>query len=132
MAGTFTIQKAVAVMNLSAYATGLTIMHDKTAWLFKKEKIPSDYIGDTYQWTPAGTVQCSVQPVSDKATEELYGLRVEHMVQLHAAPDAPIADGTGAAFTAGAEKPEYKVISVKHRQTHTYALLEAIDNGSPG
>ena len=132
MAGTFTIQKAVAVMNLSAYATELTIMHDKTAWLFKKEKIPSDYIGDTYQWTPAGTVQCSVQTVSDKTTEELYGIRVEHMVQIHAAPNAAIADGMGVAFTLGAEKPEYKVISVKHRQTHTYALLEAIDNGSPG
>ena len=117
-------------MNLSVFASELAVMHDKTAWLFKKGKVPSDYIGDTYQWTPAGTVQCSVQPVSDKATEELYGLRVEHMVQLHAAPNAVIADGMGVAFTLGAEKPEYKVISVKHRQTHTYVLLEVIGNGS--
>lgn len=117
-------------MNLSVFASELAVMHDKTAWLFKKEKIPSDYIGYSYQWQPVKSVPCSVQPVSDKATEELYGLRVEHMVQLHAAPDAPIADGMGAAFTAGAEKPEYKVISVKHRQTHTYALLEVIDGGS--
>lgn len=117
-------------MDLSAFASELAVMHDRTVRLFKKEKVPSDYIGDTYQWTSAGTVQCSVQPVSNKVTEELYGIRVEHMVQLHAAPGAPIADGMGAAFTFGAEKPEYKVISVKLRQTHTYALLEAIDSGS--
>lgn len=117
-------------MDLSAFASELAVMHDRTVQLFKKEKVPSDYIGDTYQWTSAGTVQCSVQPVSDKATEELYGLRVEHMVQLHTTPEAVIVDGMGAALTAGAEKPEYKVISVKHRQTHTYALLEVIDGGS--
>lgn len=117
-------------MDLSAFASELTVMHDKTVQLFSKQKIPSDYIGDTYQWTSAGTVQCSVQPVSDKATEELYGIRVEHMVQLHTTPEAVIVDGMGAALTAGAEKPEYKVISVKHRQTHTYALLEVIDGGS--
>lgn len=117
-------------MDLSAFASELTVMHDKTVQLFSKQKVPSDYIGDTYQWTSAGTVQCSVQPVSDKATEELYGIRVEHMVQIHAAPNAAIADGMGAAFTLGAEKPEYKVISVKHRQTHTYALLEVIDGGN--
>ena len=117
-------------MNLSVFASELAVMHDKTAWLFKKGKVPSDYIGDTYHWTPAGTVPCSVQPVSDKTTEEVYGPRVEHMVQLHAAPDAPIADGMGAALSADATEPEYKVISVKHRQTHTYALLEVIGNGS--
>lgn len=117
-------------MDLSAFASELTVMHDKTVQLFSKQKVPSDYIGDTYQWTSAGTVQCSVQPVSDKATEELYGLRVEHMVQLHTAPCTVITDGMGAALTAGAEKPKYKVVSVKHRQTHTYALLEVIDSGS--
>ena len=117
-------------MDLSAFASELTVMHDKTVQLFSKQKIPSDYIGDTYQWTSAGTVQCSVQPVSDKATEELYGLRVEHMVQIHVTPNAAVADGMGAALVVDAKKPEYKVVSVKHRQTHTYALLEAIDSGS--
>ncbi|MDD3231671.1 MAG: hypothetical protein PHE09_21055 [Oscillospiraceae bacterium] len=117
-------------MNLSAYAAELAVMHDKTAWLFTKVKVPSDYIGDTYQWAPAGTVPCSVHPVTDKRSIELYGPRVEQMQCLHLAPDAALSDGMGAALSADAEKPEYKVISVKHRQTHTYALIEVIKVGN--
>jgi hypothetical protein len=117
-------------MDISAYAADLAALYDKTALLFEKRKVPSDYIGDTYAWQLVGSVQCSALPVTDKLTVELYGPRVEHMVQLHAAPDVTLTDGMGVALTASAEKPEYKVISVKHRQTHTYALLEAIGDGS--
>lgn len=117
-------------MDLSGYASVLAPLHDKTVWLFSKVKAPSDYIGDGYQWQSAGSLACSVLPVTDKMTIELYGPRVEHMLLLHAAPGAPVSDGMGVALTADATEPEYTVISAKGRMTHTYALIEVIGNGS--
>lgn len=119
-------------MELSAYAADLAASYDKTALLFSKEKAPSDYIGDTYAWQPAGSIPCSILPVTDKLTIELYGPRVERMMLLHAAPGAPISDGMGVALTAGATDAEYTAVSVKLRMTHTYVLIEAIDIGSSG
>lgn len=120
------------MMDLSAYAADLAAFYDKTAWLFSKEKVPSDYIGDGYQWEAAGSIPCSVLPVTDKLTMELYGPRTEQMMLLHAAPDAPITGGMGVVFTADATEPEYTIVSVKARMTHTYALIEVMKIGSSG
>ena len=117
-------------MDLSACASELAAFYDKTAWLFSKEKVPSDYIGDSYQWKAAGSVPCSILPATDKLTAEVYGPRTEQMMLLHAAPDAPISDGMGVAFTADSTEPEYTVVSVKKRMTHTYALIEVMKIGS--
>lgn len=117
-------------MYISDCAAELAAFYDKTALLFSKEKADSDYIGDGYKWQPAGSIQCSILPATDKLTAEVYGPRTEHMMLLHAAPGAPITDGMGIALTAGAAEPEYTVTSAKKRMTHTYALIEAIDNGS--
>ncbi len=119
-------------MDLSVYAADLAATFDKTAWLFSKEKAPSDYVGDGYQWKSGGSILCSALPVTDKLTIELYGPRVECMMLLHAPPDAPIFDGMGIALTADATEPEYTVVSVKKRMTYTYVLIEAIKVGSPG
>ena len=119
-------------MDLSAYAADLAAFNDKTALLFSKVKVPSGYVGDTYVWQPAGSVPCSVLPVTDKLTVELYGPRTEQMMLLHAAPDAPIFGGMGVAFTADSTEPEYTVVSVKKRMTHTYALIEVMRIGSSG
>lgn len=118
------------MMDISVYAADLAATYDKTALLFTKEKADSDYIGDGYQWKAAGSTPCSILPATDKLTAEVYGPRVEHMMLLHAAPGAPITDGMGIALAAGAAEPEYTVVSAKKRMTHTYALIEAIDNGS--
>jgi hypothetical protein len=112
------------------YAADLAILHDKTARLFTKQKVPSDYIGDAYAWQHGGSISCSVLPVTDKLTIEAYGPRVQQMLSIHAAPGTAISDGMGVAFTEGAAEPDYTVISVKQRMTHTYALIEAIDVGS--
>lgn len=119
-------------MDLSAYVSELAILHDKTVRLFSKGRAPSDYIGDSYKWQPNGSILCSALPVTDKLTIELYGPRVECMMLLHAAPDAPVLDGMGVAFNADATEPEYAVVSVKKRMTYTYVLIEAIKVGSSG
>jgi hypothetical protein len=119
-------------MDLSVYAADLATLYDKTAQMFLKKKTPSDYIGDSYQWQSAGSILCSVLPVTDKLTAELYGPRVEQMLLLHAAPGTAIADGMGIAFTAGAAEPEYTVVSVKKRMTHTYVLVEVMKIGNSG
>lgn len=117
-------------MDLSAYVADLATTYDRTAWLFKKDTKPSDYIGDVPAWPPAGSILCSVLPVTDKLTIEVYGPRVDHMLLLHAAPGAPVSDGMGVALTVGATEPEYTVVSTKPRMTHTYILIEAVDIGS--
>jgi len=119
-------------MDLSGYAAILAATYDKTAWLFSKEKAPSDYIGDTFNWQPAGSISCSALPVTDKMTIETYGPRVERMKLLHAAPNAPVSDGMGVSLSEETTEPEYTVVSEKGRMTHTYVLIEAIDNGSQG
>lgn len=118
-------------MDLSAYAAILVATYDETVWLFSKEKAPSDYIGDGYQWKPGGSIACSVLPATDQATIKEYGPRVKRMKLLHAAPDAPVADGMGVSLTEGTTEPEFTVVSSKPRMTHTYILIEANDNGSP-
>lgn len=117
-------------MDLSKYAACLSVMHGQTVQLFSKVPAPSDYIGDGYTWQPAGTLRCSVLPVTDKLTIETYGPRVNRMKLLHAAPEVNIADGMGVSLTAGAEQPEHTVVTVKHRMTHTYVLIEVNDVGS--
>lgn len=117
-------------MDLSKYALYLSVMHDQTVHLFSKVPTPSDYIGDGYGWQPAGAFQCSTLPVTDKLTIETYGPRVNRMKLLHAPPGVNIADGMGVSLTAGVEQSEYTVVTVKHRMTHTYVLIEVNDVGS--
>lgn len=117
-------------MDLSKYALYLSVMHDQTVYLFSKVPTPSDYIGDGYDWQPAGAFQCSTLPVTDKLTIETYGPRVNRMKLLHAPPGVNIADGMGVSLTAGAEQPEHTVVTVKHRMTHTYVLIEVIGIGN--
>lgn len=117
-------------MDLSKYAAYLSVMHDQTVYLFSKVPTPSDYIGDGYTWQPAGTLPCSILPVTDKLTIELYGARVNKMQLLHAAPGANIANGMGVSLTEGAEQPAHTVVTVKSRMTHTYALIEVNDIGN--
>lgn len=119
-------------MDLSTYAADIAPLYNKAALLFTRKKVPSDYVGDTYTWQPAGSIPCSVLPVTDKLTVEIYGPRVEQMLLLHMAPDTPISDGMGVAFAADATEAEYAVVSVKKRMTHTYVLIEVMKHGSSG
>jgi hypothetical protein len=114
------------------YAADLAILHDKTARLFTKQKVPSDYIGDAYAWQHGGSISCSVLPVTDKLTIEAYGPRVQQMLSIHAAPDAAISDGMGVSLTEDAEEPEYIVVTTQKRATYVYVLIEAISVGSKG
>ena len=113
-------------MDLSAYAADLAAFNDKTALLFSKVKVPSGYVGDTYVWQPAGSVPCSVLPVTDKLTVELYGPRTEHMMLLHAAPDAPIFGGMGVAFTADSTEPDFEAGAKAHCPVDTGNLRDSI------
>lgn len=117
-------------MDLSEFAPYLAEMHDKAVCLFERKKVDSGYIGSTYKWVSVGVAPCSVHPVTDRRSIELYGPRVEQMQCLHLAPDTAISDGMGAALTADATQPEYTVVSIKRRQTHTYALIEVIKVGN--
>ena len=42
----------------------------------------SSYIGTETRWQPAGTIRAEVQPLSDNATAEQYGVKFSRSVQL--------------------------------------------------
>lgn len=42
----------------------------------------SSYIGTETRWEPAGTIRAEVQPLSDSATAEQYGVKFSRSAQL--------------------------------------------------
>ena len=52
----------------------------------------SEYCGTDVTYQPAGTLTAEVQPISDAATAELYGVNVSRSVQLLCAPGAVVSE----------------------------------------
>lgn len=42
----------------------------------------SDYIGTAVTWESAGVIRAEVQPISDSATAEMYGVKITRSVTL--------------------------------------------------
>lgn len=54
----------------------------KTLPLTRPAAVKSAYIGTETRWEPAGTIRAEVQPLSDNATAEQYGVKFSRSVQL--------------------------------------------------
>ena len=60
--------------------------------LFRPVESESSYCGTDTKWQPSGTLTAEVQPISDTATAELYGVNVSRSVQLLCEPGAVILE----------------------------------------
>ena len=60
--------------------------------LLRPVESESDYCGTDVNWQPSGTVIAEVQPISDAATAELYGVNVSRSVLLLCAPGAAVME----------------------------------------
>lgn len=60
--------------------------------LFCPVSSKSSYIGTEVTWKPSGTLTAEVQPISDAATAELYGVKVSRSVLLLCEPGAVISE----------------------------------------
>ena len=54
--------------------------------LFRPVEEESSYCGTDVKWKPSGTITAEVQPISDAATAELYGVNISRSVQLLCEP----------------------------------------------
>ena len=60
--------------------------------LLRPVESESDYCGTDVNWQPSGTVTAEVQPISDAATAELYGVNIARSVLLLCEPGTVILE----------------------------------------
>lgn len=89
------------------------------------EDSPDFYPGQQPEWTYARTVRGNVQPAENRLTAEIYGERVHDMLSVILLPGSGIHEGMRLSFS-GAEKADYKTVSVKEYSTHTVILAEKV------
>lgn len=117
-------------MDLSCYSKYLDRLHDKTVYLFTEDSTSSGYIGDVPVWKLASSALCSISSITDSVTLEMYGSRCEKMCSLHFSPNTDISNDMGISLTPDVAEPEYKIVSINRRQTHTQVLIEAVQYGN--
>lgn len=61
----------------------------------------SDYIGTETRWEPAGDIRAEVQPLSDSATAEQYGVKFSRSVQLICDNSADIRERDRVELSGG-------------------------------
>ena len=61
----------------------------------------SSYIGTETRWEPAGTIRAEVQPLSDSATAEQYGVKFSRSVQLFCDIGADISERDRVELSGG-------------------------------
>ena len=62
----------------------------------------SDYFGTATTWENAGKIRAEVQPVSDNATAEMYGVKISRAVTLLCGADADIRERDRVEYDGGA------------------------------
>lgn len=60
--------------------------------LLRPVESESDYCGTDVNWQPSGTLTAEVQPISDAATAELYGVNIARSVLLLCEPGTVILE----------------------------------------
>lgn len=94
-------------------------------YLFEEKEVESGYVGtevkDVYTKTAKGIVQPSVSTITAKE----YGERAEYMMEIFLQSEETVSDKNKLSFTSH-EKPDYKIISIKHYSKHIRILAEVM------
>ena len=90
--------------------------------LFRPVESESDYCGTDVNWQPAGTVTAEVQPISDAATAELYGVNIARSVLLLCEPGTVILE----RFRGALNGELYEVRGVTRFTNYTKAGAEKV------
>lgn len=61
----------------------------------------SDYVGTETAWEPVGTLRAEVQPVSDSAIAEMYGVKITRSVTLLCENSADIRERDRFEYRGG-------------------------------
>ena len=92
----------------------------ETVTVYRKVEKKSDYVGTVTELTELATVDCAVNPVTDKVSAELYGERIKGMVSLLTTALNFIAVGD----TVKIGGVGYKALSVNHYSDHDSITAE--------
>lgn len=92
----------------------------ETVTVYRKENRKSDYVGTVTELTELATVDCAVNPVTDKVSAELYGERIKGMVSLLTTALNVIEVGD----TVKIGGVSYKALSVNHYSDHDSITAE--------
>lgn len=90
--------------------------------LLRPVESESDYCGTDVNWQPSGTVTAEVQPISDAATAELYGVNITRSVLLLCEPGTVILERVRVEING----EQYEVKGVTRYTGYTKAGAEKV------
>ncbi len=99
----------------------------KTYYLKKKTLITDDEGGKYPGYEDTATIiKADIFPATGKLQAEIYGERLNYILNMLYAGAVDIAEGDGiCVYVSSADKPDYKVISIK-QYSHKFIELEKI------
>lgn len=104
----------------------MRIKNKKTYYLKKKIVIEDDEGGKYPGYSESIEIQANISPASGKLQAEVYGERLNYMLNMLYDGPVSINEGDGICVYIPKEcKPDYKVISIK-RYSHLFIELEKI------
>lgn len=107
-------------------------MKNKKTYLLAKKTVITDSEGGKYQdWGPTTEIKADIYPASGKLQAEIYGQRLNYMLNMLYDGSEELEEGDGICYTVAAiseRKPDYKIISIKS-YGHKVIELEKILNG---
>ena len=102
----------------------MRIKNKKTYYL-KPKKVVTDNEGGKYPGysSEAKEIKANVWPASGKLQAEMYGLRINNILNMLYDGDIDITEGDGlCVYVASDKEPDYKVISKKEYSHGVYEL----------
>ena len=100
---------------------------NKKTYYLKKKTIVEDDEGGKYQGFEdnATEIQAYIYPASGKLQAEIYGERLNYIMNMLYDDNIELNEGDGICFKARAtDKPDYKIISIKEYTSHKLLELE--------
>ena len=88
--------------------------------VYRKVEKKSDYVGTVTELKEIATVDCAVNPITDKISAELYGERIKGMVSLRTT-DLNVIEVGDIVKIGGVS---FKVLSVNHYSDHDSITAE--------
>lgn len=104
----------------------MRIKNKKTYYLKRKTVIEDNEGGKYPGYSESIEIQANIYPASGKLQAEIYGERLNYILNMLYDEDAEIAESDGICVYVSKDKePDYKVISIK-RYSHLFIELEKI------
>ena len=104
----------------------MRIKNKKTYYLKKKTIIEDNEGGKYQEYSESIEIQANIYPASGKLQAEIYGERLNYILNMLYDGQESINEGDGiCVYVSKDNEPDYKIISIK-RYSHLFIELEKI------